>query len=136
MNDSIPKRQEKTSPLLNFFVDLAIFFNFPQRHSTELLPETRVKLWLFFLRLFLAFWFKNRHLNGGTKAAFEQYMTPARVSAFMVSLFLLLVKGKAIRLLDPGAGVGSLSAAFVQHFFRHRAGNSGRFYRRIAGRLV
>jgi hypothetical protein len=69
MNDSIPKRQEKTSPLLNFFVDLAIFFNFPQRHSTELLPETRVNLWQFFLRPFLAFWLKNRHLDGGQRRA-------------------------------------------------------------------
>lgn len=41
-----------------------------------------------------------------------QYMTPAPIARFMASLFTD-VSGD-IRLLDPGAGVGSLTAAFVE----------------------
>ncbi|KPQ05931.1 MAG: BsuBI/PstI restriction endonuclease C-terminus [Rhodobacteraceae bacterium HLUCCA12] len=41
-----------------------------------------------------------------------QYMTPAPIARFMASLFED-VSGD-IRLLDPGAGVGSLTAAFVE----------------------
>lgn len=41
-----------------------------------------------------------------------QYMTPAPIARFMASLFVD-VSGD-IRLLDPGAGVGSLTAAFVE----------------------
>ncbi len=41
-----------------------------------------------------------------------QYMTPAPIARFMASLFSD-VSGD-IRLLDPGAGVGSLTAAFVE----------------------
>lgn len=41
-----------------------------------------------------------------------QYMTPAPIARFMASLFAD-VSGD-VRLLDPGAGVGSLTAAFVE----------------------
>lgn len=41
-----------------------------------------------------------------------QYMTPAPIARFMVSLFVDL-RGD-IRLLDPGAVVSSLTAAFVK----------------------
>ncbi len=40
-------------------------------------------------------------------------MTPAPIARFMASLFSALQQ-REIRLLDPGAGVGSLTAAFVQ----------------------
>lgn len=43
-----------------------------------------------------------------------QYMTPAPIARFMASLFAD-VSGE-IRLLDPGAGVGSLTAAAVERF--------------------
>lgn len=52
-------------------------------------------------------------LDPRTRAAFGQYMTPAPIARFMASLFTNL--SGDIRLLDPGAGVGSLSAAFAEH---------------------
>ncbi|NJN83846.1 MAG: N-6 DNA methylase [Caldilineaceae bacterium] len=45
-----------------------------------------------------------------------QFMTPAPVARFMASLFQNV--GREVRLLDPGAGVGSLSVAFVDHVLR------------------
>lgn len=41
-----------------------------------------------------------------------QYMTPAPIARFMASLFTNVTGD--VRLLDPGAGVGSLTAAFVE----------------------
>jgi len=57
----------------------------------------------------------NRHLDPKRKAALGQYMTPSAVARYMASLFEAAPKG-AIRLLDPGAGVGSLTAAFLERF--------------------
>lgn len=51
-------------------------------------------------------------LDPGTRSDLGQYMTPAPIARFMVSLFAE-VSGD-IGLLDPGAGVGSLTAAFVE----------------------
>ncbi|MGH8583992.1 MAG: Eco57I restriction-modification methylase domain-containing protein [Gammaproteobacteria bacterium] len=54
----------------------------------------------------------NRKLDSGSRMALGQFMTPASVAGFMASLF-----GNArddVVLLDPGAGVGSLTAAFVE----------------------
>ena len=48
-----------------------------------------------------------------------QVMTPAPVARFMASLFDDSNRGD-IRLLDAGAGVGSLSAAFVEEFYLRR----------------
>jgi tRNA1(Val) A37 N6-methylase TrmN6 len=47
------------------------------------------------------------------KSAFGQFMTPSVVATFMASMFRPLGK-KNIRLLDAGAGIGSLTAAFAQ----------------------
>lgn len=48
------------------------------------------------------------------KAQYGQYLTPAKTAAFMAGLF---PDGKGIcRLLDAGAGVGSLSAAFLDRW--------------------
>ncbi len=47
------------------------------------------------------------------KAQLGQFLTPASIAEFMASLFSPLSVPE-IRLLDPGAGVGSLAAAFVQ----------------------
>jgi adenine-specific DNA-methyltransferase len=41
-----------------------------------------------------------------------QFFTPKEVSSFMASLFE--IRGSAIRLLDPGAGTGILTAAFCE----------------------
>jgi len=46
-----------------------------------------------------------------------QYMTPAPIGHFMASLFS--DAGGEVRLLDAGAGVGSLTAAFVEMLCRH-----------------
>ena len=51
-------------------------------------------------------------LDPTKRAKLGQYMTPAPIGRFMASLFDD-VSG-AVRVLDPGAGVGSLSAAFLE----------------------
>ena len=48
------------------------------------------------------------------KAALGQFMTPPHVARFMASLFSHV--GGAVRLLDAGAGVGSLTTAFIDHW--------------------
>ncbi len=53
----------------------------------------------------------NKLLNPKTKSALGQFMTPAPICLFMASLFDN-IKGN-VKLLDPGCGVGSLSAAFI-----------------------
>lgn len=50
-------------------------------------------------------------LDARRRAEMGQFLTPAPVAQFMASLFD--ARHKTIRLLDAGAGVGSLSAAFV-----------------------
>lgn len=57
----------------------------------------------------------NGKLEKDTKAALGQYMTPSSVASFMASLFPAPAS-RHIKLLDPGAGVGSLTSAFVDHF--------------------
>jgi adenine-specific DNA-methyltransferase len=47
------------------------------------------------------------------KAALGQYMTPSRTAEFMASLFAI-GETRNIRLLDAGAGIGSLSIAFFE----------------------
>lgn len=46
------------------------------------------------------------------KASFGQFMTPAPIAHFMASLFPPL-EGQAMRLLDAGAGIGSLASAVL-----------------------
>lgn len=53
----------------------------------------------------------NKLLNPKTKSALGQFMTPAPICLFMASLFDS-IQGE-VKLLDPGCGVGSLSAAFI-----------------------
>ena len=57
----------------------------------------------------------NLKLDPKRKWALGQFMTPSIVAQYMASLFRPNPKG-LIRLLDPGAGVGSLTAAFLQRF--------------------
>lgn len=49
------------------------------------------------------------------KSALGQFMTPASIARFMASLFPPS-NVRACRLLDPGAGVGALSGAFLQRW--------------------
>lgn len=54
------------------------------------------------------------------KSELGQFMTPSGIADFMAGMFRPL-KGKKIRLLDAGAGIGSLTAAFVQRAADDRA---------------
>lgn len=53
-------------------------------------------------------------LDTTTRALLGQYMTPTLISRFMASLFVNT--GGRVRVLDPGAGVGSLTAALAERF--------------------
>ncbi|MHB8760686.1 MAG: Eco57I restriction-modification methylase domain-containing protein, partial [Thiobacillus sp.] len=55
------------------------------------------------------------------RSALGQFMTPSRVADFMAGLFSPIRDGN-IRLLDAGAGIGSLSAAFLERWVRDRQG--------------
>ncbi|AUX48561.1 SAM-dependent methyltransferase [Sorangium cellulosum] len=52
-----------------------------------------------------------RHLDPARRSALGQFLTPPPVASFMASLFQQL--GPSVRLLDAGAGVGTLTAALV-----------------------
>jgi adenine-specific DNA-methyltransferase len=56
----------------------------------------------------------NRRLNPERKAALGQFMTSENLAKFMAGLFF--DRAGAIRLLDAGAGVGSLTAAFLNRW--------------------
>jgi len=53
----------------------------------------------------------NGTIEPTTRAEYGQFMTPAPVGALMASMFR--TRRSSIHLLDPGAAVGSLTAAFV-----------------------
>lgn len=53
----------------------------------------------------------SRRLDPSRQAEFGQFMTPAPTGRLLASMFE--ARGDRIRLLDPGAGVGSLTAAWV-----------------------
>jgi adenine-specific DNA-methyltransferase len=55
----------------------------------------------------------NQEICSESRSALGQFMTPKQIAAFMCSLFTNSCD--SIRLLDPGAGVGSLTAAFVDY---------------------
>jgi adenine-specific DNA-methyltransferase len=52
----------------------------------------------------------------GVKSQYGQFMTPSSIAAFMASLFRHT--NEDVSLLDAGAGLGSLSAAFLREFCR------------------
>jgi len=56
-------------------------------------------------------------LDRQQRSALGQFMTPSRVAEFMADLFPPPAN-KAIRLLDAGAGIGSLTAAFLERWGR------------------
>ena len=53
-------------------------------------------------------------LNPARKIEFGQFMTPGAVARFMASMFS--ERQGAVRLLDAGAGIGSLTAAFISRW--------------------
>lgn len=56
----------------------------------------------------------SRNTEAKKKSQFGQFLTPERTAAFMASLFP--DAGGSCRLLDAGAGIGSLSAAFLDRW--------------------
>jgi adenine-specific DNA-methyltransferase len=58
----------------------------------------------------------SQSLNPIRKAEFGQFMTPSPIADFMASLFSSWPD--TVRLLDPGAGIGSLTEAFSSQFFK------------------
>lgn len=56
----------------------------------------------------------SSRLNPARKIEFGQFMTPGSVARFMASLFS--ERRTPVRLLDAGAGVGSLTAAFISRW--------------------
>lgn len=61
----------------------------------------------------------NRKLDPKKRSLLGQFMTPAPITQFMASLFSDY-DSQDIRLLDPGAGVGSLTAAFAEDACRRQ----------------
>jgi len=61
-------------------------------------------------------------LNRKQRSALGQFMTPANVAGFMAGLFPSVASGK-VRLLDAGAGIGSLTAAFLERWARDSLGS-------------
>ena len=57
----------------------------------------------------------NRELDPSRKSALGQFMTPSPIARFMAGMFENWGSSN-IRLLDAGAGVGSLSAAFLDEW--------------------
>jgi adenine-specific DNA-methyltransferase len=55
----------------------------------------------------------GRRLQPARRAAMGQFFTPAPLASFMAELSQ--PSGAEVRLLDPGAGLGSLSAAWIAH---------------------
>ncbi len=66
----------------------------------------------------------SRETNAEKKALLGQYLTPARTAKFMAGMFTPTGRDHC-RLLDAGAGIGTLSVAFIEQwllanpFFRH-----------------
>jgi adenine-specific DNA-methyltransferase len=60
-------------------------------------------------------------LDPSRRAALGQFFTPSHVARLIASM-LTDCSARRIRLLDPGAGVGSLTAAAVEHFVTHGVG--------------
>jgi len=60
-----------------------------------------------------------------TKSELGQFLTPYSTAIFMSSLFSNLTKPN-LRLLDPGAGIGSLSASFIETF--QKINKNGKLY--------
>lgn len=63
-------------------------------------------------------------LDPKKRSALGQFMTPIPIARFMASLFDEFA-GKKISLLDAGAGVGSLSAAFVEEMSTRKSKPAG-----------
>lgn len=59
----------------------------------------------------------NGTIEPSTRQKYAQFMTPSATARFMAAMFRTELP--KVRLLDPGAGVGSLTAAFVAEMLSH-----------------
>ena len=62
-------------------------------------------------------------LRSGRKAELGQVMTPPSIAGFMASLFEFK-RGGGVKVLDPGAGKGALSGAFIQAWSQKTGGQA------------
>ena len=62
-------------------------------------------------------------LDRKQRSALGQFMTPTSVADFMASLFPA-IRNRNVRLLDAGAGIGSLTSAFLERWSRRRLGSA------------
>ncbi len=60
----------------------------------------------------------NEKISASTRSELGQFMTPSDIAQFMASM--LTTKRSEVRVLDPGAGVGSLTAAFVENALKRK----------------
>jgi adenine-specific DNA-methyltransferase len=60
----------------------------------------------------------SKHTKTERKSLLGQYLTPAKTAEFMAGLFGRVAKDQC-QLLDPGAGIGSLTAAFLERIQNH-----------------
>lgn len=58
----------------------------------------------------------SKSLDPSRRAELGQFMTPNAIASFMSSLFSYC---KNIKLIDPGAGIGSLTSAFIEASLKH-----------------
>lgn len=56
----------------------------------------------------------TKHLDASHRSTFGQFFTPAPVARFMASLVDVKKGRKPVQILDPGAGIGLLSAALLE----------------------
>ena len=61
----------------------------------------------------------TKHLDDAHRSQLGQFFTPEPVARFMASLVERSSGGKPLSILDPGAGIGSLSAALLAHLRGH-----------------
>lgn len=65
----------------------------------------------------------SQQLDPQLRSTYGQYMTPSSIAQFMAAMFSEEYPTD-IRVLDPGAGVGSLTAAFVNEFSKRTGVNT------------
>lgn len=89
--------------------------NFPDRQAGTASAQPAIAETADFYRLDA-----SSRLDPKRRSELGQYMTPAPIGRFMAGLFENL--SGDLNVLDPGAGVGSLSAAFVERCCREPSG--------------
>lgn len=86
--------------------EIGTVFKIPERQEEESILDYAVRL--------SQLWAKSKDLEKRKQKA--QFFTPKEVSSYMANMFT--IKKNNIKLLDPGAGVGNLTAAFCQRLLK------------------